>query len=68
MQLSSLSLALTRLRAIIAGGPPPGGNFTVLDSVGNSYSAPTDILDSVGTSYAVTKTVLDSAGTPYTVA
>jgi hypothetical protein len=68
MQLSSLSLALTRLRDAIAGGPPPGGNFTVLNSAGTSYSAPTTILDSAGTSYTVTKTVLDSAGTSYTVA
>lgn len=63
MQLTSLSLAISRL-ASAAGG----GNFTVLNSAGTSYSAPTTVLKSAGTSYTVSKTVLNSAGTAYNVA
>jgi len=47
------------------GAAPPATTFTVLGSIGTSYSVSRDVLSSVGVSYAVSGTVLAANGTAY---
>lgn len=64
MQLSNLSLAISRLSSAGAGA----ATFNVLNSLNGSYLTSTTVLNSVGISYVVSKTVLDSFGIAYVVA
>lgn len=44
-----------------------GGNLTVLDSDGNSFSVSLTVLNAASTPFVVTSSVLNAAGTPFIV-
>jgi len=53
------------IREVVGGAAPPATTFTVLGSIGTSYTVSRNVLSSVGVSYTVGGTVLASNGTAY---